>query len=151
MPSFFHIFAETSYELMQFEDGTQAVIKIVKIKDDQLVEEPLKKIKKFQCSFEGCFKEYASAYHRTVHMRSHTDSKPYKCTMEDCTKCFSTNYSLKAHIRTHTGEKPYACTICTKQFKTSGDLQKHVRIHTGKLFLTFFFWGKKDFFFLDFR
>lgn len=115
---------------MQFSDGTQAVVKIVKLKDG---EEQPKKSKKFPCSFEGCTKEYASSYHRNVHMRSHTDSKPYKCTMEDCTKCFATNYSLKAHIRTHTGEKPYACTVCTKQFKTSGDLQKHVRIHTGKM------------------
>ncbi|RZC40703.1 zinc finger protein 143-like, partial [Asbolus verrucosus] len=122
---------DTSYQLVELADGSQAVIKIYKIKNETPKEDPPKKVKKFQCLYEGCDKVYATSYHLTVHMRSHTDCKPYECTMEGCDKRFSTNYSLKAHIRTHTGEKPYGCSLCSKHFKTSGDLQKHIRIHTG--------------------
>ncbi|XP_044254013.1 zinc finger protein 143-like [Tribolium madens] len=124
--------SDVNYQLLQLDDGSQAIITLYKIKSDEVKEEPPKQVKKFQCQFEGCDKVYATSYHLTVHMRSHTDCKPYPCSIDGCEKKFSTNYSLKSHIRTHTGEKPYACSVCTKQFKTSGDLQKHMRIHTGE-------------------
>ncbi|XP_063907363.1 zinc finger protein 143-like [Zophobas morio] len=123
---------DVNFQLLELDDGSQAIITLYKIKNDPPKEDPPKKVKRFQCTYEGCNKVYATSYHLTVHMRSHTDSKPYQCDIDGCEKRFSTNYSLKAHIRTHTGEKPYCCTLCTKQFKTSGDLQKHFRIHTGE-------------------
>jgi uncharacterized C2H2 Zn-finger protein len=124
--------ADINYQLLELDDGSQAIITLYKIKNDTPKEEPPKKVKRFQCNYEGCEKVYATSYHLTVHMRSHTDCKPYQCAIDGCEKRFSTNYSLKAHIRTHTGEKPYGCSLCIKQFKTSGDLQKHIRIHTGE-------------------
>ncbi|EFA01662.1 zinc finger protein 143 [Tribolium castaneum] len=125
--------SDVNYQLLQLEDGSQAIFTLYKIKNNEDVkDEPPKKVKKYQCPHESCDKVYATSYHLTVHIRSHTDCKPYPCSIEGCEKKFATNYSLKAHIRTHTGEKPYACSVCTKQFKTSGDLQKHLRIHTGE-------------------
>jgi hypothetical protein len=129
--------ADINYQLLELDDGSQAIITLYKIKNDTPKEEPPKKVKRFQCNYEGCEKVYATSYHLTVHMRSHTDCKPYQCAIDGCEKRFSTNYSLKAHIRTHTGEKPYGCSLCIKQFKTSGDLQKHIRIHTGTTIFQF--------------
>jgi hypothetical protein len=64
--SCFYFQTDINYQLLELDDGSQAIITLYKIKNETPKEEPPKKVKRFQCNYEGCEKVYATSYHLTV-------------------------------------------------------------------------------------
>ena len=80
----------------------------------------------FECDI--CGKAFSRADHLTVHMRTHSGSRPHLC--ETCGKVFSDSSNLAVHMRTHSGERPYVCETCGKACSDSSGLVSHMRVHS---------------------
>jgi ferredoxin len=73
--------------------------------DDDIICEPIKKIKEIKISGE----------------------KSHKCG--ECNAVFKTNARLKEHIIIHTGNKPFTCELCDKSYNSRSNLRKHKELH----------------------
>lgn len=96
----------------------------------------------FQCRFQGCLARFSRGHARTIHERSHTDTrrsdgsgidKPHACTHPGCFARFRHATERNRHVMVHTGDKPFACVHpgCGARFFTSWHLTEHTRRHTG--------------------
>lgn len=88
--------------------------------------------KVYQCTMDGCGKQFSTPYRLKAHGRSHT-GQTFTCEEDGCEKTFITHSDLNKHSRTHTGDKPFFCDFenCGKVYSTAHHLKVHKRSHTG--------------------
>ncbi|CAK1541606.1 unnamed protein product [Leptosia nina] len=81
----------------------------------------------FQCTHNGCSRNFATKHSLLVHIaHSHSNERPHKCDI--CSKTFATMSGLKVHKESHTTSQ-VTCTICSKKLSNKRVLQKHMKIH----------------------
>jgi len=80
--------------------------------------------KVYQCTMDGCGKQFSTPYRLKAHGRSHT-GQTFSCEEEGCHKTFITHSDLNKHTRTHTGDKPFFCDFenCGKVYSTAHHLK----------------------------
>ena len=84
----------------------------------------------FACRY--CGKTFTRNYYRTVHERTHTNTKPFQCNY--CEMCFKDASLRKSHERKHTKEKPFCCDVCGRTFSYRPALKLHEKTHQEKAF-----------------
>ncbi|CAG2164068.1 unnamed protein product, partial [Oppiella nova] len=78
-----------------------------------------------------CGKRFKDRKYMTIHMRTHTNTKPYKCHFTNCEyrSCF--RGALHNHVISNHSQTTFKCDHidCNKTFKTSQGLREHVFSH----------------------
>lgn len=85
---------------------------------------------RFNCSVQGCKKDYCNQFNLKRHYESqHLGVKRFRCKV--CKKYLSSKQNLKEHRFMHTGEKPYNCSYpgCAETFRQGSQLSLHKKIH----------------------
>lgn len=87
--------------------------------------------KKFECTAQGCNKEYSTKFALQRHLYTHSGIKAFQCRF--CSKSFSLLQYLQEHEHTHTKAKPFVWGIdgWTESFRQRGKLCLHRRTHSG--------------------
>ena len=85
--------------------------------------------KVYQCSIDGCEKQFSTPYRLKAHGRSHT-GQTFHCDENGCKKAFITPSDLHKHVKTHSGEKPFVCeeSGCGKLYTTAHHLKVSIMI-----------------------
>ena len=85
----------------------------------------------YQCTIDGCQKQFSTPYRLKAHGRSHT-GQTFPCEENGCQKTFITPSDLNKHARTHTGDKPFFCDVedCGKVYSTA----HHLKVNHRHLF-----------------
>uniref|UniRef100_A0A1E1WPV7 C2H2-type domain-containing protein n=2 Tax=Pectinophora gossypiella TaxID=13191 RepID=A0A1E1WPV7_PECGO len=76
--------------------------------------------RKYMCS--RCGAAHAAAYLLKRHLLMHADSKE---TCPVCRKTLSLRTNLTVHLRTHTNTRPHKCAVCYKSFVRKATLNLH--------------------------
>jgi KRAB domain-containing zinc finger protein len=88
-----------------------------------------KRAKLYQCTYEGCDKNYTTKSNLTKHRRNHTQKNPFKCPHEGCDKSYTQKSSLDRHQKIHSSQKTHKCSHegCDKSYTHKSSLEIHIQ------------------------
>ncbi|KAI4158903.1 MAG: hypothetical protein L6R39_000462 [Caloplaca ligustica] len=92
-------------------------------------------LKTHLCTYPNCGKAFNRPAKLSLHILSHTKSRPFVCPHQPCTKDFQRQSHLKHHIKSaHSDVRDYVCGWegCGKSFITATRLKRHHGAHEGR-------------------
>jgi hypothetical protein len=71
----------------------------------------------FNCTVEGCGRQFKLKWIMLRHTFSHSDVKRFVCGYQGCAKGYKSKENLTLHQKNiHMNVKPYACDFCNKRY-----------------------------------